>query len=112
VLRHANQYGLKYIFVHDPYYEPLLAFAGWRKFDTWDRGRITAWSKESVPPARKIDSDAVPQRWAGILWGTLPFGSSIVAIALVLLLPDRKRLRESLEFPAVAAQANYAREAK
>ena len=31
MLKHANQYGLKYVFVRDRYYEPLLAFAGWRK---------------------------------------------------------------------------------
>ena len=31
MLEHANRYGLKYIFVHDRYYEPLLTFAGWRK---------------------------------------------------------------------------------
>ena len=36
MLKHANQYGLKYIFVHDSYYEPLLTFAGWRK-------RIPSW---------------------------------------------------------------------
>ena len=28
MLKHANQYGLKYAFVRDRYYEPLLAFAG------------------------------------------------------------------------------------
>jgi len=31
MLKHANRYGLKYIFVHDPYYEPLFDIAGWRK---------------------------------------------------------------------------------
>ena len=37
ILKHADQYGLKYIFVRDPYYEPLIAFAGWRK-----KNRMTA----------------------------------------------------------------------
>ena len=38
MLEHANRYGLKYIFVHDPYYEPLLTFAGWRKIETFNNG--------------------------------------------------------------------------
>jgi hypothetical protein len=28
MLQHANHYGLKFIFVHDPFYEPLLVFGG------------------------------------------------------------------------------------
>ena len=28
MLEHANRYGLKYIFLHDRYYEPLLTFVG------------------------------------------------------------------------------------
>ena len=53
MLEHANRYGLKYIFVHDPYYEPLLTFVGWRKIETFNNGEITAWSKEDVPPAHE-----------------------------------------------------------
>ena len=52
VLKHANQYGLKYIFVRDRYYEPLLAFAGWRQAETYDNGNVTLWTKEDVPPAQ------------------------------------------------------------
>jgi uncharacterized membrane protein len=42
MLEHANRYGLKYVFVHDSYYEPLLTFVGWRKIETFDNGEITA----------------------------------------------------------------------
>ena len=59
MLEHANRYGLKYIFVHDPYYEPLLTFVGWRKIETFNNGEITAWSKDDVPPARQ-DFDRTP----------------------------------------------------
>src|SRR5207237_4795108 len=31
MLKHANQYGVKYVFVRDRFYEPLLGFAGWRQ---------------------------------------------------------------------------------
>jgi hypothetical protein len=99
MLEHANRYGLKYIFVHDAYYEPLLTFVGWRKIETFNNGEITAWSKDDVPPARKIPSDAVPAAWQGLLWGTLPIGVSFLAILLELLLPRERRLRRPVEVP-------------
>ena len=92
MLEHANRYGLKYIFVHDPYYEPLLTFVGWRKIETFDNGEITAWSKEDVPPAHKIESDAIPAPWQGLLWGTLPIGISFLAIFLEFFLPETRRV--------------------
>jgi hypothetical protein len=113
MLQHANHYGLKFIFVYDPYYEPLLVFAGWRRIETYNSGQITAWSKDDVPPARKIVSDAIPAPWEGFLWGTLPIGSSVLAILLVLLIPDRARVLDNL-IPIPAAPADehlYAREA-
>lgn len=99
MLEHANRYGLKYVFVHDSYYEPLLTFVGWRKIETFDNGEITAWSKEDVPPAHRIESDAVPPAWMGLLWGTLPIGVSVFAIFLVLLLPARQYVRRPMESP-------------
>lgn len=97
MLEHANRYGLKYIFVHDPYYEPLLTFVGWRKTEIFDNGEITAWSKDDVPPAHRIDSDAIPPAWMGLLWGTLPMGVSVLAMFLVLFLPARQRLRRVVD---------------
>jgi hypothetical protein len=92
MLEHANRYGLKYIFVRDMYYEPLLTFVGWRKIETFGSGEISAWSKDDVPPAHKIESDAVPAPWQGLLWGILPIGVSFLAIFLELLLPERRRV--------------------
>ena len=114
ILQHANHYGLKFIFVYDPYYEPLLVFSGWRQIETYNSGQITAWSKDDVPPARKIESDAVPAPWQGLLWGILPIGSSILAILLVIMLPDRVRSAENLlHIPATPADERvYAREAR
>jgi len=91
MLQHANRYGLKYIFVHDAYYEPLLTFVGWRKTETFNNGDVTVWSKDDVPPAHRIDSDAIPAPWQGLLWGTLPIGVSFLAIFLVLFLPEADR---------------------
>ena len=90
MLEHANRYGLKYIFVHDSYYQPLLTFIGYRKSETFNNGEITAWLKDDVPPAHRIQSDAVPPSWMGVMWGTLPIGVSVLAIFLVVLLPQRR----------------------
>jgi hypothetical protein len=99
MLEHANRYGLKYVFVHDSYYEPLLTFAGWRKTETFNNGEITAWSKDDVPPAHRIDSDAIPSAWMGLLWGTLPIGVSVLAMFLELLLPASRRMRTAISAP-------------
>lgn len=107
MLEHANRYGLKFIFVHDPYYEPLLTFAGWRKIETYNGGDITAWSKDDVPPAHRIESDAMPAPWEGLLWGILPIGSSFLAILLELLLPMRRRVVEEEEEIFAHAKEHY-----
>ncbi len=104
MLRHANRYGLKYIFVHDPYYEPLLTFSGWRKIETYNSGDITAWSKDDVPPARRIETDAIPAPWEGVLWGILPVTSSVIVLLLELLWPIPKRRARNVEIPAYAKE--------
>lgn len=112
MLNHANRYGLKYVFVHDPYYNPLLSFAGWREVEVYDGGQIHVWSREDVPPARKIESDAIPAPWEGLLWGILPMGCSILAILFALLIPDRVRALELVPPATAPAGAVYAREAR
>lgn len=113
MLRHASHYGLKYIFIHDPYYEPLVNFAGWRKVESYDSGTITVWSKEDIPPARPIPSDAMPTAMEGLLWGTLPLASSILAILFAFMIPDRMRMRSEplVPFPAQVPEEALMREA-
>jgi hypothetical protein len=108
MLEHANRYGLKYIFVHDSYYEPLLTFAGWRKIETFNNGDITAWSKDDVPPAHRIESDAIPAPWQGLLWGILPIAVSLLAIFLELLLPEGCRAKMPVGVPVRAEHAEQA----
>ena len=114
MLRHASHYGLKYIFIRDPYYEPLVSFAGWRKVETYESGTITVWSKEDVPPARPIPSDAMPTALEGLLWGTLPIASSILAILFAFMIPDRTQVRSEvlLPFPEPEMQDAFVREAR
>ncbi len=114
MLRHAAHYGLKYIFVHDPYYEPLVSFAGWKKVETYDNGSISVWSREDIPPARPVPSDAMPTALEGLLWGTLPLASSILAILFAFLIPDRVRARSEVvvPFPAPEHEGALVREAR
>ena len=111
ILKHANQYGLRYIFVRDKWYEPLLAFAGWRKIEVYDDGLVELWSKDDVPPAHKMEFGTPPPWWQGVMWGTLPIASTILAIFAVLLLPDRKRISEPVQFPVTTPEPVYTREA-
>jgi len=105
VLQHADHYGLRYIFVRDRFYEPLLAFAGWRQAEVYDNGNITLWSKDDVPPAHKITPPphAVPTPLESLLWGTLPMGTVIFALAMLIAFPERRRLAETIDFPGTAA---------
>lgn len=95
ILQHADRYGLKWVFVKDPYYEPLLVFSGWRKVDDLENRTISIWSRDSVPPAAPIDSPQRPVAWEGVLWGILPIGSSVLAM-LLLLIPTRRRADEKV----------------
>jgi hypothetical protein len=106
ILDHADRYGLKWVFVRDPYYEPLLTFGGWRRVDDLNDRTIVVWSKDGVPPATAVNAPQIPPRWQGILWGTLPFGSSLLAI-LVVLIPDTRR-RLPIGVDSETVQEHYA----
>ncbi|MHB8817261.1 MAG: hypothetical protein ACYDAE_28915, partial [Steroidobacteraceae bacterium] len=112
MLLHANHYGLKFIFVHDPFYEPLLVFGGWRQVETYDSGSITVWSKDDAPPARTIPSDAIPAPWEGYLWGILPIGSSFLASVFVWFLVEPRRARAAIAFPEETPEALYTQEVR
>jgi hypothetical protein len=102
MLKHADHYGLKYIFVRDRYYEPLLAFAGWREAEIYDNGNVTLWTKEDVPPAHKITPPpgAVPTPLEGLWWGIAPMTTVVFALALLIAFPERRRAAETIDFPA------------
>jgi hypothetical protein len=105
ILDHADRYSLKWVFVRDPYYEPLLSFGGWRRVDNLEDRTVTVWSKDGVPPATTVNAPQMPPAWQGLMWGTLPLGSSILAI-LVVLLPDSRR-RAPVGVESDIAQEDY-----
>jgi hypothetical protein len=89
--------------VRDPYYDPLLTFAGFRHVDDLEDKTISIWSKEGAPPAVPLNTALIPPHWQGVMWGTLPFGSSLLAL-LVLLIPDRRRPEEAEIESSVTAE--------
>jgi hypothetical protein len=97
ILEHANHYGLKWVFVRDHYYDPLLAFAGWRPVDNLEEHTIIVWSKDGVPPAVPLNAPQIPPHWQGLLWGILPLGSSVLAL-LVLLIPEKRPLESRIAY--------------
>jgi hypothetical protein len=101
MLTHADNYGLKWVFVRDHYYDPLLSFAGWRTVDSLEDKTITVWSKDGIPPAVPMNAPQTPPRWQGIMWGIFPFGSSILAM-LVILIPEKQRQERRASRPVVA----------
>ena len=101
ILMHADHYGLKWVLVRDPAYDPLLAFAGWRPVDYLEDKTVTIWSKDGVPPATPLNVPQIPPHWQGLMWGIFPFGSSILAI-LIVLIPDRRRQEAREEYPVGA----------
>ena len=105
ILMHADHYGLKWVFVRDPYYDPLLAFAGWRPVDQLEDQTIVVWAKDGVPPATAVNRPEMPPHWQGLMWGTLPFGSSVLAL-LVLFWPGRRRREVAAPYP-IAATGSY-----
>ena len=90
MLDHADKYGLKWVLVRDPYYDPLLAFVGYRKVDQLDNKAVTVWGRDGTPPAAPMNTALIPPRWQGLMWGTLPFGSSLLAL-LLLFIPDHRK---------------------
>lgn len=103
ILEHADHYGLKWVMVRDPYYDPLLAFAGWRPVDNLDDKTIVIWSKDGIPPATPLNAPQMPPHWQGVMWGILPFGSSILALLLVLI-PERRPLESRVAYPTPAEE--------
>jgi len=110
VLKHADQYGMKWVFLRDTYYEPLLVFGGFRKVDTLGRNSVSVWSKDGVPPAQPMHFAVMPPPLHGLLWGTLPIGCSILTLIVLIALPERRARAKVTEFPVAATTAPvYAR---
>ena len=76
ILEHADHYGLKWVLVRDHYYDPLLSSLDggpWTILRTKRSSLGQGWH----PPATPLNAPQIPPHWQGLMWGILPFGSSI-----------------------------------
>ncbi len=74
-----ERYNLKYIFVADAFYEPLLFFAGWEKLGSLDN-HIEVWQRADVPPLPTTLPAVQYPFWERLMWGTLPVGSIFITL--------------------------------
>jgi len=81
----------------------LLVFAGWRKVDDLQDKTISIWSREDAPPASPVNAPQIPPHWQGVMWGTLPLGSSLLAL-LVVLIPERRGARARAIDPYLSSE--------
>ena len=100
MLMHADRYGLKWVFVRDPYYDPLLYFAGWRPVDYLEDKTITVWSKDgrAAGHARECGADAAALARSDV--GNSSIWQAASWPLLVFLIPERRRQEIATEYPA------------
>jgi hypothetical protein len=111
VLKHANQYGLKFIFIRDRYYEPLIAFAGWRQVESYENGNVTLWSKEDVPPARDLQTQQKLPDIERTLWGVAPLLCLLLALLLMIATPEREEQVGAMALPPTGTDPILTQEA-
>lgn len=80
-LTNPQRYNLKYVFVNDDFYEPLLYFAGWHSLGRLEND-VQVWERADVPPLPAAIPVQVYPAWQRLMWGTLPV-SSLLVVALV-----------------------------
>jgi hypothetical protein len=76
-LTNPQRYNLKYVFVNDDYYEPLLFFSGWYRLGTLAND-VQVWERADVPPLPAAIPAQVYPAWQRLMWGVLPVGSIFV----------------------------------
>ena len=77
-LTNPQRYNLKYVFVNDDFYEPLLYFAGWHSLGSLEND-VQVWERADVPPLPTAIPMQVYPAWQRLMWGVLPVGSLFVA---------------------------------
>lgn len=80
-LTNPQRYNLKYVFVNDDFYEPLLYFAGWHSLGQLEND-VQVWERADVAPLPNAIPVQVYPAWQRLMWGTLPVGSLFVAASV------------------------------
>jgi len=76
-LTNPQKYNLKYTFVNDDFYEPLLYFAGWHRLGQLEND-VQVWERADVPPLPAAIPVQVYPAWQRFMWGALPVGSLFI----------------------------------
>ena len=75
-----ERYNLKFVFVNDTFYEPLLFANGWHRVETLING-VVVWERADITPL----PDTLPINelpvWQRLLWGVLPLTAISAAVA-------------------------------
>ncbi|MBX3082877.1 MAG: hypothetical protein KF716_14670 [Anaerolineae bacterium] len=79
-----QKYNLKYLFVKDAFYEPLLYFAGWYRLQRLDND-VIVWERADVPPVPAAIPAKEYPAWQRLMWGILPVSSIVVTIVVFML---------------------------
>lgn len=80
-LTNPHKYNLKYVFVNDGFYEPILYFSGWHRLGALDND-VQVWERSDVPPLPASIPVVVYPAWQRFMWGALPVGSIFIAITV------------------------------
>ncbi|MCU0464505.1 MAG: hypothetical protein MUF38_08020 [Anaerolineae bacterium] len=89
-----QRYNLKYVFVNDDFYEPLLYFAGWHRLGQLEND-VQVWERADVPPLPAAIPVTVYPAWQRFMWGALPVSSLLVTLFVfffTMLIVPRFRL--------------------
>ena len=99
MLQHADRYGLKWVFVRDPYYDPLLSFAGWRRVDEsgrQDYHRVgQRWGAAGHASQCAADAPCAGKAFCGVLSPSAAACSPFWCV----LIPEKRRGRYGEEYP-------------
>jgi hypothetical protein len=78
-LTNPQRYNLKYVFVNDDFYEPLLYFSGWHRLGQLEND-VQVWERAEVPPLPAEIPVQVYPAWQRLMWGALPVSSLLVTL--------------------------------
>ncbi len=78
-LTNPQRYNLKYVFVNDDFYEPLLYFSGWHRLGRLEND-VQVWERSDVPPLPAAIQVQVYPAWQRFMWGALPVSSLLVTL--------------------------------
>jgi len=82
-LTNPQKYNLKYVFVNDDFYEPILFFAGWHNLGKLEND-VQVWERADVPPLPSSVPVQVYPAWQRWMWGALPVGSLFVTVVVFI----------------------------